>query len=72
MKIKQIIKYLIKNIIRVSNLIVFITFIVTAFVMYKYIGNRDIGIMIMFAAFFFLLFNKVELMDKRIKLLEEK
>ena len=69
-KIKEIISYLAKPILRVSNLTVFITFIVTAFIMYKYVGNKDIGMMIMFAAFFFLLFNKVELMDKRIKLLE--
>lgn len=71
-KIKEIISLLVKPIIRISNLTVFITFIVTAFVMYRYVGNKIIGVMIMFAAFFFLLFNKIELMDKRLKLLEEK
>ncbi len=71
----KIFKYLlslIKPILMTSNLIVFITFIVTAFVMYKFIDNRMVGATLFFAAFLYVLFNKIESMDRRIKILEEK
>jgi len=70
----KIIKYLIslaKPILTTSNLIVFITFMATGFVMYK-LNNRDIALVLFFAAFLYILFNKIESMDRRIKELEEK
>jgi len=73
-KLKKTFKYLIslvRPILITSNLIVFTTFIVTGFIMYK-IGSRDIGLILFFAAFLYILFNKIESMDRRIKLLEEK
>ena len=66
---KKIFKYLIRlarPILITSNLIVFSTFIVTGLIMYK-IGNRDIGLILFFAAFLYILFNKIESMDRRIK-----
>lgn len=72
-KIKKTFKYLIslaRPILTTSNLIVFITFIVTGFIMYK-LNNRDIGLILFFAAFLYILFNKIESMDRRIKFLEE-
>jgi len=72
--IKKTFNYLIslaRPILITSNLIVFITFIVTAFIMYK-LENRDIAIVLFLAAFLYILFNKIESMDRRIKLLEEK
>lgn len=69
---KKIFKYLIslvRPILITSNLIVFITFIVTGFVIYR-LGNRDIGMILFFAAFLYILFNKIESMDRRIKELE--
>ncbi len=74
MGIKEIFNY-IKNLIRpiliTSNLIVFVTFMVTAVIMYR-LGNRDIGLILFIAAFLYILFNKIESMDRRIKQLEEK
>ena len=70
----KIFKYLIslmKPILITSNLIVFTTFIVTGFVMYR-LGDETIGLILFFAAFLYILFNKVESMDRRIKELEEK
>ena len=72
--IKKIFKYmmsLIKPILITSNLIVFMTFIITGFVMYK-IGSRDIGLILFLTAFLYVLFNKIESIDRRLKLLEEK
>ena len=70
-KIFEYIKSLIKPILITSNLIVFTTFIITGFIIYK-IGNRDIGLIIFFTAFLYILFNKIESIDRRIKELEEK
>jgi len=73
-KIKKIFKHLIslvRPILITSNLLVFTTFIVTGFVMYK-LNNRDIGMILFLAAFLYVLFNKIESMDRRIKILEEK
>ncbi|KKN27602.1 hypothetical protein LCGC14_0862890 [marine sediment metagenome] len=71
-KMKKIIKYLIslaKPILITSNLIVFTAFTVTGFIMYK-IGSKQIGLVLFVAAFLYILFNKVESMDRRIKALE--
>ena len=71
---KKIFKYLIslaRPILMTSNLIVFITFTVTGFIMYR-VGNRDIGLILFFGAFLYILFNKIESMDRRIKELEER
>ena len=68
----KIIKYLIRlarPILITSNLIVFITFTITALIMYK-IGSKDIGLILFIAAFLYILFNKIESMDRRIKELE--
>ena len=68
----KIIKYLIslaRPILITSNLIVFTTFIVTGFVMYR-LGNKYIALVLFFAAFLYILFNKIESMDRRIKELE--
>ena len=67
----EYLKSLIKPILMTSNLIVFSTFIVTAFIMYR-LGNENIGLILFFAAFLYILFNKIESMDRRIKELEEK
>ncbi len=72
MGIKKVFKYLIslmKPILITSNLIVFITFIATGGVMYR-LGNRDIGLILFFAAFLYIIFNKIESIDRRIKNLE--
>ncbi len=72
--IKKIFKYLIalaRPILITSNLIVFTTFIVTGFIMYK-VGSRDIGLILFFTSFLYILFNKIESMDRRIKQLEER
>jgi len=74
MEIKKIFSYLkalIRPILTTSNLIVFTTFIMTGFIMYK-IGSKEIGAVLFFAAFLYILFNKIESMDRRIKKLEEK
>ncbi len=70
-KIKEILNRLLGTTFRVSNLLIFVTFIVTAWVTY-WIGNENIGMIILSAALFYLLFNKVENLNKRIKILEEK
>ena len=73
--IKKIFKYimsLIKPILTTSNLIVFITFIATGFIMYKFVGNKEIGAVLFFAAFLYILFNKIESIDRRLKELEER
>ena len=72
--IKKIYKYivsLVRPILITSNLIVFITFISTGFVMYM-INRREIGMVLFFAAFLYIMFTKIESMNKRIKILEEK
>ena len=74
MGIKKIFKYIIslaRPILITSNLIVFITFTVTALIMYK-IGSKYIGLILFFSAFLYILFNKIESIDRRIKQLEEK
>ncbi len=71
MKLFNYIKSLLRPILITSNLIVFITFIITALIMYK-IGNRYIALVLFFSAFLYILFNKIESMDRRIKELEEK
>ncbi len=68
----ELIRPIIKPIMITSNLIVFTTFTVTGFIMYKFVGNKQIGIVLFFAAFLYVLFNKIESMDRRIKILEEK
>ena len=73
--IKKIFKYIIslaRPILITSNLIVFTTFIATGFIMYKFIGNKGIGLVLFFAAFLYIIFNKLESIDRRLKLLEEK
>ena len=72
MGIKKALNYLIslaRPILITSNLIVFSTFIVTGLIMYR-LGNRDIGLILFVAAFLYILFNKIESMDRRIKQLE--
>ena len=69
-KVFNYLKALIKPILITSNLIVFSTFIVTGFIMYKFVGNREIGLILFFAAFLYILFNKIESMDRRLKELE--
>ncbi len=72
-KLKRIIKHLLslaRPILITSNLIVFTTFIVTGAIMYK-LGGRIMASILFFAAFLYILFNKIESMDRRIKELEE-
>ena len=72
-KLKKIFKYLIslaRPILITFNLIVFTTFIVTGLIVYQ-IGNKEIGSILFFVAFLYILFNKIESMDRRIKELEE-
>lgn len=72
MGIKKTLSHLIslaRPILITSNLIVFSTFIVTGLIMYR-LGNRDIGLILFVAAFLYILFNKIESMDRRIKQLE--
>ena len=69
MKIFKYIISLAKPILITSNLIVFTTFLVTGFIIYR-LGNKDMGLILFFAAFLYILFNKVESMDRRIKELE--
>jgi len=71
-KLFNYLKSLIKPILITSNLIVFTTFLVTALIMYKFIGNKEIGAVLFFAAFLYILFNKIESIDRRIKELEGK
>ena len=71
---KKIFRYLIslaRPILLTSNLIVFTVFIMTGLIMYKFIGNKEIGTILFFTAFLYILFNKIESMDRRIKGLEE-
>ncbi len=70
MKLFKYLISLIKPILITSNLIVFSTFIVTGLIMYR-LGNRDIALILFFAAFLYILFNKIESMDRRIKELGE-
>ncbi len=72
--IKKIFKHLIslaRPILITSNLIVFITFTTTGLIMYK-VGNKFLGLILFFAALIYIIFNKIESMDRKIKQLEEK
>ena len=71
-KIFNHIKALVRPIMITSNLVVFITFSITGLIMYRYVGNRTIGMIIFLAAILYILFNKIESMDRRIKELEVK
>ena len=68
----SLIKPVIRPILITSNLIVFTTFILTGFIMYRFVGNRTIGTILFFAAFLYILFNKIDSMNRRIKMLEER
>ena len=70
-KIFNHIKALTRPILITSNLIVFITFTITALIMYK-IGSRDLGLILFIAALLYILFNNMESMNRRLKELEEK
>ena len=72
--IKKVWDYIVslaRPILMTSNIIVFVTFISTGFVMYM-MNKRDIGMILFFAAFLYIIFNKMESMNKRINMLEAK
>ena len=56
---------------KVLKILVFMSFIYTAFVMFR-IRSFNTGILIIFAVAFFMIFNKIESMGRRIKELEGK
>ena len=71
-EMKKLFKHIIslaRPILITSNLIVFITFSITGLIMYK-IGNRTMGMIIFSSAILYIIFNKIESMDRRIKELE--
>ena len=70
-KIFNYLKRLIRPVLITSNLIVFVTFMVTAVIMYR-LNNKGIALILFFVAFLYILFNKIESIDRRIKQLEEK
>lgn len=67
---KRKLKKTLRVLLTTSNLFVFIAFVVTAFVMYHYVGDKTVGTTILFSVFLFLLFNKVDSIDRRLKILE--
>lgn len=58
------------NLTMVLKLLVFTSFLVTALVMYN-LGRKDIAAIIVLAVLFFVAFNKLDNLDKRVKRLEE-
>ncbi len=64
---KKIISYLWKTL----KVLIFLSFIYTAIIMIR-LKNTNTAMMILFAISLFLILNKIDVMDKRIKLLEGK
>ena len=63
---KKYITYLWKSL----KILIFLSFIYTAIIMFK-LRNTNTAILILFAVSLFLIFNKIDSMSKRIKLLEK-
>ena len=60
----------VSNLIMGLKLIVFVSFLVTSWVMYD-LGRKDIAIVILMAVLFFVAYSKLDNLDKRVKRLEE-